>query len=140
MSTYGQFCPVAKAAEIFAERWTPLILRERRLRVDRLPARRVVVQVDFRGARNGSYWLVLEPRAPSVCWEPPGFDVDLVVAADTLALHRVRLGHQTLSDALARGEVALNGPRELTRAFPDWLALSPMAGVRRSPGSAARPS
>lgn len=28
MKTYGQFCPVAKAAEIFAERWTPLILRE----------------------------------------------------------------------------------------------------------------
>ena len=25
---YGQFCPVAKAAEIFAERWTPLIVRE----------------------------------------------------------------------------------------------------------------
>jgi DNA-binding HxlR family transcriptional regulator len=28
MSTYGQFCPVALGAEIFAERWTPLILRE----------------------------------------------------------------------------------------------------------------
>lgn len=26
--TYGQFCPVSKAAEIFATRWTPLILRE----------------------------------------------------------------------------------------------------------------
>ena len=26
--SYGQFCPVAKAAEIFAERWTPLVLRE----------------------------------------------------------------------------------------------------------------
>ena len=25
---YGQFCPVAKAAEVFATRWTPLILRE----------------------------------------------------------------------------------------------------------------
>jgi DNA-binding HxlR family transcriptional regulator len=25
---YGQFCPVAKAAEIFATRWTPLIVRE----------------------------------------------------------------------------------------------------------------
>ena len=25
---YGQFCPVAVASEIFAERWTPLILRE----------------------------------------------------------------------------------------------------------------
>lgn len=25
--TYGQFCPIARAAEIFAERWTPLIVR-----------------------------------------------------------------------------------------------------------------
>jgi DNA-binding HxlR family transcriptional regulator len=28
MPGYGQFCPVARASEIFAERWTPLILRE----------------------------------------------------------------------------------------------------------------
>ena len=29
MSTsYGQFCPIAKASEIFATRWTPLIVRE----------------------------------------------------------------------------------------------------------------
>jgi DNA-binding HxlR family transcriptional regulator len=27
-SVYGQFCPVAVASEIFAERWTPVILRE----------------------------------------------------------------------------------------------------------------
>lgn len=25
---YGQFCPVAKAAEVLAERWTPLVVRE----------------------------------------------------------------------------------------------------------------
>jgi DNA-binding HxlR family transcriptional regulator len=28
MRGYGQFCPVAVACEVFAERWTPLILRE----------------------------------------------------------------------------------------------------------------
>src|SRR2546428_5574380 len=28
MHGYGQFCPVAVACEVFAERWTPLILRE----------------------------------------------------------------------------------------------------------------
>lgn len=28
MGSYGQYCPVAKAAEIFADRWTPLIMRE----------------------------------------------------------------------------------------------------------------
>jgi DNA-binding HxlR family transcriptional regulator len=27
MRTYGQYCPIARAAEIFAERWTPLIVR-----------------------------------------------------------------------------------------------------------------
>ena len=28
MKSYGQFCPVAKAAEVFCERWTALILRD----------------------------------------------------------------------------------------------------------------
>ena len=28
MAGYGQFCPIARASEIFAERWTPLVLRE----------------------------------------------------------------------------------------------------------------
>lgn len=28
MKSYGQFCPVAKAAEVFCERWTPLIVRD----------------------------------------------------------------------------------------------------------------
>lgn len=28
MRSYGQFCPVAKAAELFCERWTPLIIRD----------------------------------------------------------------------------------------------------------------
>jgi DNA-binding HxlR family transcriptional regulator len=27
MHTYGQYCPVARGAEIFAERWTPIIMR-----------------------------------------------------------------------------------------------------------------
>lgn len=232
MARYGQFCPVAKAAEIFAERWTPLILREllfgshrfnqlerglprisrsllaqrlrelesaglverrslpnrrqaeyhltpagaelfdvivrlgewshrwfnplleaedldpqllvwdmhRRLHRDRLPNRRVVVQFDFRGARRASYWIVMEPEEPSVCWDPPGFEVDLLVTADTLTLHRVWLGHQSLGNAIQRGDVELNGPPELARAFPEWLALSMFAGVRPAPGSPARVS
>jgi len=28
VATYGQFCPVAQTAEILAERWTPLVIRE----------------------------------------------------------------------------------------------------------------
>ena len=33
--TYGQYCPVAKAVEVLAERWTPLILRNLLLRPHR---------------------------------------------------------------------------------------------------------
>ncbi|MGA7327824.1 MAG: helix-turn-helix domain-containing protein [Rhodomicrobium sp.] len=28
MTTYSQFCPVAKGAEVFGDRWTPIIIRE----------------------------------------------------------------------------------------------------------------
>lgn len=28
MIGYSQFCPVAKAAEVFDDRWTPIIMRE----------------------------------------------------------------------------------------------------------------
>ena len=28
MAEYGQFCPIAQAAEVLTERWTPLVLRE----------------------------------------------------------------------------------------------------------------
>ena len=36
MKRYGQFCPVAKAAEVFCERWTPLVLRDLALGTSRL--------------------------------------------------------------------------------------------------------
>jgi DNA-binding HxlR family transcriptional regulator len=32
--TYGQYCPIARGAEIFAERWTPLIIRNLHLGCD----------------------------------------------------------------------------------------------------------
>ena len=35
MRGYGQFCPIALGAEIFAERWTPIILRNLRMGCER---------------------------------------------------------------------------------------------------------
>ncbi len=101
----------------------------RRLNLESLPAEQVVVQFDFHGDNIGSYWLVLEPGAPSVCWDPPGFEIDLTVECDSMTIHRVWLGHQSISDALSRGTINLEGPSELTRAFPSWLALSTFASM-----------
>lgn len=221
MGSYGQYCPVAKAAEIFADRWTPLIVREllcgichfnelerglpgiprsllaqrlrrleqagviarhvasngrateyqltqagqqllvvvealgtwgaqwafgepepdeldpvlllwwmrRGINAHLLPPQRLVVQFDFRGQRTGSYWLVMEPTEVSVCLQHPGFDIDLLVTADIAALYRVWLGRITLAEALRDGLIELDGTTPLVRAFPEWLALSPFAGV-----------
>jgi DNA-binding HxlR family transcriptional regulator len=234
MKGYGQFCPVAKAAEIVAERWTPLVLRElvcgshrfsdlhrgvplmsrtllvqrlaqledagvvrsaprtkgrgreyfltpageelrpvieglgewgqrwarsqvsaddldpgllmwdirRRVNIDRLPDRRVVVQFDFRAVpkivRRATFWLILEHRGVDVCLKHPGFEVDLVVDADLVALTKAWMGDVRLADAMRSGLVRVEGPTALVRAFPGWLALSGFADVERPRAGAAR--
>jgi DNA-binding HxlR family transcriptional regulator len=85
MTDYGQFCPVAMGAEIFAERWTPLIVRElllgergfsdihrgvprisRNLLTQRLQSLRrsgIIEQVRADGERRYVYRLTLAGRA-----------------------------------------------------------------------------
>ena len=221
-SVYGQFCPVAVASEIFAERWTPVILRElvlgsrrfndiqrgvpkisrallvkrlrelvahgiidsgngeyclteagqelgevvvhlgtwgarwtaparrdrldaklltwdmrRRIAVDKLPEKRVVVRFDFRGVPVGhkapkTYWLVLERPEVDLCIIEPGFEVDVFVDADLAALTRVWLGELPFRQAIREGDIKLTGDRQGVRDFPSWLLLSTLAAVPRA--------
>ena len=209
MKTYGQFCPVAKAAEIFAERWTPLIIREllmgsrkfseleigmahiprslltkrlrtledagvvvrmsegnskraeyhlteagadlfdvvkrlgdwgqkwinhiigaedvdpallmwdmhRRVNLDLLPPKRVVIQMTFHGAAKGDYWLVLERPEPSVCYRDPGLEVDLFINADTVAVHKVWMGMTSLAGCIDDGLIKIDGLSSHVKAF-----------------------
>ena len=221
MKSYGQFCPVAKASEIFAERWTPLIIREllmgsqkfseleiglpkiprslltkrlrtlesvgvlerkadgnikragyhltaagmdlfgvirglgewgqkwvnhdigqdevdpallvwdmhRRVEVDLLPTDRVVVQMTFSGARTGDYWLILERPEPSACMQDPGFDVDVFVVADTVAIHKAWMGMASFDEYVEEGLIELFGLTSHVKAFPAWFKFSVFAGV-----------
>jgi DNA-binding HxlR family transcriptional regulator len=221
-SVYGQFCPVAVASEIFAERWTPVILRElvlgsrrfndiqrgvpkisrallvkrlrelvahgivdsgngeyrlteagqelgevvvhlgtwgarwtaparrdrldaklltwdmrRRIAVDKLPEKRVVVRLDFRGVPAGhkapkTYWLVLERPEVDLCIIEPGFEVDVFVDADLASLTKVWLGEVPIRQAIREGGIKLTGDRQGVRDFPSWLLLSTLAAVPRA--------
>ncbi|MFB9268589.1 winged helix-turn-helix transcriptional regulator [Bradyrhizobium erythrophlei] len=223
MQPYGQYCPVARAAEILGDRWTVLIIREllgdvthfnelerglphisrtllaerlrrlerggvverhaaprgkhteyrltsagrelqrtidtlgewgarwafgdprpneldpiillwwmrRRVRYEHIPRRRVVIQFDFGGPKR-RYWLVIEPDEVSVCLKNPGYDIDLLVTAEITAFYRVWLGRSTLSEALRRQQVRLDGAPADTRALPRWFAWSPMAETVRA--------
>ncbi|MGB8433060.1 MAG: helix-turn-helix domain-containing protein [Burkholderiales bacterium] len=227
MHRYGQFCPIAVACEVFAERWTPLVLRDllcghrhfnelrrglplisrtllarrlreleaagmiervpkrggrgfeyqptracealmpilmqlgewgrqwmypevskedldpallmwdvqQRLRTEMLPTSRTVVQFSFRGMPRrtrelGLWWLVIERPDVELCMKDPGYEVDLYVNADLLAMTRVWMGEQTMQSAVSSGLVQLHGPRRLVNDFPRWLMLSVFARPR----------
>jgi DNA-binding HxlR family transcriptional regulator len=219
MRGYGQFCPIAKAAEIVAERWTPLILREllygshrfgelrrgiplispsllaqrlkslerdgilearrpadgrgceylltpagealrpvvellgawghrgtidklrdedydpavlmwflhRLILTENLPERRLVVRFAFQEGRHRLWWLVLHKPNVDLCLRDEGFEVDLYVAAETRALGAAIQGHRTLSQVIRDGLIDVDGPRDLVRAFPTWIGVSPYA-------------
>ncbi|MEX2080064.1 MAG: transcriptional regulator, partial [Dehalococcoidia bacterium] len=90
---------------------------------------RVVAQFQFTGARRDTIWLVLEREDVSVCFRDPGPEAELIVTADTLAMHRVWMGRLTMAEALKHGLIEIEGPRHLARAFPGWLMLSSFASI-----------
>ena len=101
----------------------------RRVNTELLPEERVVVQIDFHGAAKGTYWLVLERPEPSVCMSDPGFDVDLFVTADTVAIHKVWMGMAALADCVNYGLIELHGLTAHVTGFPRWFKLSIFSDV-----------
>ena len=101
------------------------------IHTDRLPRPRIVVEFDFRGACEHNYWMVLEHNGVSVCHKHPGFDRYIFVSADLAALYEVWAGYIPLGDAMHDRLIEVDGVRPLVRAFPQWLALSPIAGAVR---------
>jgi hypothetical protein len=107
-----------------------LLWIERSANRDGFPPGRLVVKFDLRGARRPRSWLVVEDRVPSVCYDDPGFDVDLTITVDLRTLHLVFAGRMSLAAALRTGELTLDGSPAQKRAFPRWFGLSPIAAQR----------
>jgi DNA-binding HxlR family transcriptional regulator len=103
----------------------------RMLQPQGLAPSRTVVEFRFKRAPQGksAYWLVVDDTI-DLCLIDPGHPVDLWVKADLRFLTQVWMGDRTMRDALAAGAIELDGPRSLTRRFPDWLGQHPvLAGV-----------
>lgn len=104
----------------------------RRIVADALPAQRTVVEFDYRGEEPTRIWLVIDRGETSVCTDPPGFDTDVVMTTEPVALMRVFSGITTYGSALTSGAIAVAGPPRLTRAVPRWFAWSPFAPAVRA--------
>jgi DNA-binding HxlR family transcriptional regulator len=82
-----------------------------------LPESRIVVEVTAHGSTSGTAWLVCERHAVSMCFDPPGFDVDLRVGASVNTLYRIWLESLPAGEAIALGLLNLEGPADLIRTF-----------------------
>jgi len=138
--------PIVEQCGVWGQRWVrrkltpdeldPALLlwdMRRNLSRDALPAARTTVEFRFRNAPRGKnrYWLVVDGEDVDVCLTYQGFDVDVTVDAQLRAMIEVWMGHTTFEQAVREQRIALEGPRDLVRAFPSWLALSVFAHVPR---------
>jgi DNA-binding HxlR family transcriptional regulator len=103
-----------------------------RVHTEQLPQERVVVQFDFRGADQGSYWLILKEDDASVCLSDPGFDVDVLVTADLAVFFQLWLGRLSYAEALHDHRLEVDAIPSLRRAFPGWFAWSHSAAIVRA--------
>jgi len=93
--------------------------------------RRAVIQIEV-ADRGRRFWLVVEPGDVSVCYADPGFEVDALLRSDLATLYRMWEGEIELLDAVKAGSIELTGPRWITRGFPRWLQLRPVAPYVRA--------
>jgi len=131
--------PVVEALGAWGYRWggtdlpsgrlDPVLLMwfiRRRVQVQALRRAQTVIRFDFRRPRR-SFWLRIEPPAVDLCFTDEGFDVELAVEADLVALTAVWLGRLSLADAIAAGSVRLDGDDDARPLFGRWFGLSPFA-------------
>lgn len=114
----------------------------RRVRPERLPATRTVLEFRHTAPKPQTIWLVLDRGEVSVCHQHPGFDSDAVITSTTNDLADVFHGYRTWAQAVAEGRIEVSGPSRITSAIPRWFTWSPWNEVtrERAARAAASPS
>lgn len=113
------------------------------LRIDgeAMPPGRTVLEFEFAGAPRDfcRFWLVSNDGKIDMCLKHPGYDTDLSIRADLRVFVEAWRGFRDLRTEIRASRIRLSGPRELKKAFPDWLMLSMFAHLeRKAPGRERR--
>ncbi len=100
-----------------------------RIRTDNLPQDRVVVQLDFKGAADERFWLVLTKDDVSICLTDPGFELDILVTSDLSTFYQIWLGRISYFEAQKDGLVKIDATPALADALPTWFLYSHTAAT-----------
>jgi len=104
-----------------------------RMNTAAMPEGRTVIEFEFSGIDKGfaRFWLVGHDGTVDMCLKNPGYETDVKVMADMRRFVEAWRGFRSMRQEIANRAIRLEGPSELTRAFPDWLMLSALAPVPR---------
>ena len=112
-----------------------------RINSDLMPPGRTVLEFEFSGTPTDfrRFWLVNQDGKTDMCFKSPGYETDLLVRGDLRIFVETWRGFRDLRIEIRSSRIRLTGPRELKKAFPDWLLLSMFAHVKRkAPGRERR--
>ena len=106
---------------------------------DRIPAGTTVVRFALTDDAD-DHWMLLRRPASELCTRGSGHVEDIVVRTDAATLVSLHLRQTSYDDAVRRGRLSLDGPRELVRGFRTWFLSSPFAPYVSNEGaSGTRP-
>jgi len=139
--------PILEAMAVWGHRWegvepqlgkldAGLLMwnMRRKVMVDKLPQRRVVIQFMFPEQHEGenNYWFLIDPETGAdLCCIDPGFDVDLYVRTDLRTMTAVYMGMESYAAAVEDGKLLLIGDSGLEKDMLSWLRLSRFACVEK---------
>lgn len=111
-----------------------MLYLERSIDPEQLPGDETVIQFKFRDlAEHCDWWLLVDRDCVDICLMPPGRDVDVFVTTTVRTMHDVWMGDRSYREAMAAGDMTIEGELALTRRISTWLRPSLFADSNRAP-------
>ena len=103
----------------------------RKIDLQSIADRRTVVRFHFPDAEKACdrlFWVIWKPGVPvDVCFDDPGFDVDLFIEAELKAFTSYWMGYSSLAEERAQDRIVLLGNQLLVKTIDKWLVRSSFA-------------
>lgn len=95
---------------------------------------RTVVNIEFSDVdkRKKRWWLVVEGGSVGLCFNDPGFEVDVYIHTELRALTDVFMGVSPMSRLQSQGRIKVVGPSALVRSLSTWFGASPFSEVAQA--------
>ena len=78
-------------------------------------------------ARQKRWWFVVKKKEADLCWNDPGFEVDISLYASLLTLVQIFIGDPPVLRARQLEKIEIDGPNHLVKSMPAWFPHSKYA-------------